>query len=156
MSYLLDTGVLLRLVNRHDTDHDLVRNAVRSLIASDQELLIASQNVAEFLNVATRPTANNGLAMSPVQATDLFQREVKSISNIVLEGDATHGEFLRLVGQYGVVGKQVHDARLVAIMLTWQVDRLLTLNDRHFRRYEPEGIIVVTPADLISGSSSPP
>lgn len=148
MSYLLDTGVLLRLVNRHDTDHDLVRNAVRSLIASNQELLIASQNVAEFLNVATRPAVNNGLAMASPQAIDLFRREIESISSVLLEGDATHGEFLRLVDQYSVTGKQVHDARLIAIMLTWQVENLLTLNDRHFRRFEPEGIVIVTPAGL--------
>jgi predicted nucleic acid-binding protein len=150
MSYLLDTGVLLRVVNWHDTDHDLVRSAVRSLIASNQDLLIASQNVAEFLNVATRPAANNGLAMTPAQAIELFQREIKSITSVLLEGDATHGEFLRLVDQYSVTGKQVHDARLVAIMLTWQVDTLLTLNDRHFRRFEPEGIEIVTPAELVS------
>lgn len=156
MSYLLDTGVLLRLVNRHDTDHDLVRNAVRSLIASNQELLIASQNVAEFLNVATRPAANNGLAMKSADASDLFRREIESISSVLLEGDGTHGEFLRLVAQYNVTGKQVHDARLVSVMLTWQVENLLTLNDRHFRRFEPEGIVVVTPADLIASSSSPP
>jgi predicted nucleic acid-binding protein len=148
--------VLLRLVNRHDTDHDVVRNAVRSLVASNQQLLIATQNVAEFLNVATRPTANNGLAMKSTDATDLFLREIQSIASVLLEGDATHGEFLRLVTQFDVIGKQVHDARLVAVMLTWQVENLLTLNDRHFRRFEPEGIVIVTPADLVSGSASPP
>lgn len=41
-------------------------------------------------------------------------------------------------------------------MLTWQIENLLTLNDRHFRRYEPEGITVATPNDLLSGSSTPP
>jgi hypothetical protein len=40
-------------------------------------------------------------------------------------------------------------------MLTWQVDNILTLNDRHFRRFEPEGINVVTPAELIPPLSTP-
>jgi predicted nucleic acid-binding protein len=155
MSYLLDTGVLLRLVDQQDGQHELVRRAIRSLIASQEELLIASQNVAEFLNVATRPAANNGFGMATGQAIELFQREIESICSVVVEGKSTHGELLRLVDQYNVVGKQVHDARLVAIMLPWQVENLLTLNDRHFRRFEPEGITVVTPADLASSPPAP-
>ena len=51
-----------------------------------------------------------------------------------------------------VSGKQVHDARLVAMMLAWQIDSILTLNDRDFRRYEPEGIRIVTPDSLTSAS----
>jgi hypothetical protein len=60
------------------------------------------------------------------------------------------------VEEYDVIGKQVHDARLVAVMLAWQIENLLTLNDRHFRRFEPEGIAIVTPSDLVTGSSPSP
>ena len=148
MSYLLDAGVLLRLVDQNDDQHELVRRAVRSLIALKEVLLIASQNVAEFLNVATRPVANNGLAMTTKQAVELFHRETESICSVVIEGESTHRELLRLVDQYSVTGKQVHDARLIAIILTWEIENLLTLNDRHFRRFEPEGIKVVSPGDI--------
>jgi predicted nucleic acid-binding protein len=149
MAYLLDTGILLRLVDKQDRQHDLVRRALGLLGNRGDELWIASQNVAEYLNVATRPIANNGLALTPAVATELFRREIESIASVLLEGDATHNEYLRLVEQYDVIGKQVHDARLVAIMLTWQIENLLTLNDRHFRRFEPEGFTIVTPAGLI-------
>jgi hypothetical protein len=58
----------------------------------------------------------------------------------------------RLIAKYAVSGKQVHDARLVAMMLVWQIEQVLTLNDRDFRRYEPEGITVVTPASITASS----
>ena len=61
-------------------------------------------------------------------------------------------EFKRLIATYNVSGKQVHDARLVAMMLAWQIEKILTLNDRDFRRYEPEGITIVTPAELIASA----
>jgi hypothetical protein len=35
-------------------------------------------------------------------------------------------------------------------MLSWQVENVLTLNDRDFRRYEPEGITIVAPASLVT------
>jgi hypothetical protein len=68
--------------------------------------------------------------------------------SVLAENDGVFGELKRLVAQYAVVGKQVHDARLVAMMLAWRIDSILTLNDRDFRRYDPEGITIVTPTSL--------
>lgn len=53
----------------------------------------------------------------------------------------------RLVRQYGVRGRAVHDAQLVAVMLTHGITHLLTLNDADFRRYADE-ITVLHPRDL--------
>jgi predicted nucleic acid-binding protein len=40
-----------------------------------------------------------------------------------------------LVDVAGVIGKQVHDARLVAVCHAHGVDQLLTFNAAHFQRY---------------------
>jgi hypothetical protein len=101
-------------------------------------------------NVATRPIANNGLNLTPAVIAQSFQQAIEPFCKVLTETDTLPTEFRRLLIRYGVVGKQVHDARLVAMMLVWQVESILTLNDRDFRRYEPEGITVVTPASLIS------
>lgn len=150
MSRLLDTGILLRLADKRDAQHDTVFRAVRLLIAAREVLFITTQDVAEFCNVATRPVTNNGLGLLPNDALDLFQKEVEPICSILAEPEEIVTELKRLIGKYGVVGKQVHDARLVAMMLVWQVENLLTLNDRDFRRFEPEGIKIVTPASLVT------
>ena len=68
---------------------------------------------------------------------------------VLTETDSLPDVLKRLLTQYGVVGKQVHDARLVGMMLTWQVDTILTLNERNFRRYEPEGITIIEPSSII-------
>jgi hypothetical protein len=39
-------------------------------------------------------------------------------------------------------------------MLVHGAQRLLTLNERDFRRYEPEGIIVITPQALLANGSA--
>jgi predicted nucleic acid-binding protein len=115
MSYLLDTGVLLRLADRSDKQHAVMSGAVRALIARQEELLTATQNIAEFCNVTTRPIANNGLGLSSQQALDLLQREIEPICSVVAELNAVHGELKRLIAKYGVTGKQVHDARLTIV-----------------------------------------
>jgi predicted nucleic acid-binding protein len=150
MAYLLDTGVLLRLVNAHDGQHALVKHAVRALIASQESLHITTQNVAEFWNVATRPAVNNGFGWPPNVALNALTLDIEPVCSILIESSALPSELKRLISNYAVVGKQVHDARLVAMMLTSQVEHIVTLNDSDFRRYLPEGITVVTPASLIA------
>jgi predicted nucleic acid-binding protein len=149
MAYLLDTGVLLRLVNVQDQSHAVVRQAIERLTADKEELFITTQNVAELWNVGTRPVADNGLGLSIAIVAKLLEGLIEPICAILFERHTLHSEFKRLSLQYGVSGKQVHDARLAAQMLTWNIERILTLNDRDFRRYEPEGIEVVHPNSLI-------
>jgi len=150
MPYLLDSGILLRLTDQRDAKHDEVQSSVRNLIGRGEDLLITTQNVAEFCSVATRPQVNNGLGLAPNEALQLLQQEIEPICSIIAELDSTYGELKHLIAKYAVVGKQVHDARLVALMISWQIENILTLNDRDFRRYQPEGITIVTPASLVT------
>jgi len=150
MSFLLDTGILLRLVDKQDPRHALVGEALTRLGDAGALLCIATQNAAEFCNVATRPVANNGLGLSPGQALKLLEHEIEPLCSIVHEPATLYLVLKRLIAKYNVVGKQVHDARLAAMMLVWQINDVLTLNDRDFRRYEPEGLRIVTPEMLIN------
>lgn len=152
MAFLLDSGILLRLANPGDVRHDEVRAAVRILGEGDVPLHVATQNIAEFCNVVSRPVENNGLGRTPEIAIRFVEEDIEPICGILTEHLQTYSLFKRLISTYQVIGKQVHDARLVAMMLTWQIESILTLNDRDFRRFEPEGIKVVTPADLIPAS----
>jgi predicted nucleic acid-binding protein len=45
-----------------------------------------------------------------------------------------------------VSGKQIHDANIVAAMLTNGIDTLLTLNTADFKRYE-DRITLLTPGE---------
>lgn len=148
MRFLLDSGILLRLVDEHDSQHDLVETAVGTLGERGDELYITTQNIAEFWNVATLPIANNGLELPPVTVAQMLGDTIAPMCAVLVELGALQAEFKRLLTKYSVIGKQVHDARLVAMMLIWQIDNVLTLNERNFRRFEPEGIAVILPAAL--------
>ena len=61
MRHLLDTGILLRLLNRQADAHESIRAAVRRLKSDGHECVTSLQNVCEFWNVCTRPATGHGV-----------------------------------------------------------------------------------------------
>ncbi len=65
----------------------------------------------------------------------------------VLEGASGIADaWEKLVSEYLVLGKQAHDANLVATMLVHGVRRLLTFNGDDFKRYV--SVEVISPASV--------
>jgi predicted nucleic acid-binding protein len=61
-------------------------------------------------------------------------------------------EWERLAALHAVVGKNVHDARLVAAMVVHGITHLLTFNAQDFQRFT--NITVLTPMDVLAASTS--
>lgn len=66
MAYLVDTSILARLANAADPSHAIAALAILELHRGGEMLHITAQNLVEFRNLATRPTAANGLGLSVV------------------------------------------------------------------------------------------
>src|SRR5580658_1382088 len=114
MAYLLDTNVLARLANAADARHAVAARAVLELHRRGEVLNITPQVMVEFRNVATRPAAVNGLGLSTVDAeAQAATFEVRF--SLLAETPDIYPAWKDLVGAISVIGKQVHDARLVAV-----------------------------------------
>jgi hypothetical protein len=77
------------------------------------------------------------------------EREVRVIESgmsLLPDCEGVYREWRKVVVQFAVSGVQVHDARLVAVMLVHGVGHMLTLNVADFSRYE--GIKVLQPAGI--------
>jgi len=149
MAYLLDTNILLRLVQRSSPAHPSVRAAIRHLRAAGEDLHFAPQNAAEFWNVASRPVARNGFGLTPA-AVDHMLRLLERLFQILPETPALYPRWRSLVAAAEVSGVQVHDARLVAWMQVHGVTHILTLNPGDFTRYvNTTGIVVVEPGQVL-------
>ncbi len=147
MIYLVDTNILLRILHRTDPRHAMVRHAVRILRTNGHELRTTPQNFIEFWNACTRPINRNGFGLTATQTNQLL-RIAERIFPLLPDSPATYPEWRRLVTDYRVSGVQVHDARLVAAMVSHHVTHILTLNTSDFERYAPEGIVAVDPTTI--------
>ncbi len=146
MIYLVDTNVLLGAVHTEDSRYPIVQTAVSKLWTNGDQLQTASQNLAEFWNVSTRPKHLNGFGRTPLETDPLLQ-ELERLFPLLKDSHNVYPLWRRLVVKYDVSGKQVHDARLVAAMVFHGVKRILTFNTADFTRYAAEGITAVNPAD---------
>ena len=154
MLILADSGILLRLMERADPQYGTIRTAVRVLMARGDELVTATQNVAEFWNVCTRPaTARGGLGLS-IAETDRRLRVVERFVQLIADLPTTYPLWRQLVVIHSVQGKQVHDARLAALMQAHAITHILTLNGTDFTRYP--GITPIDPSSLAAPPPLPP
>ncbi len=140
MIYFVDTNVLLRSIQQSDPMHADAKRAVATLTRQDQQLSIVAQNLIEFWAVATRPAVNNGLNLSidhTAQHVAIFNR----IFTLLPDTPDIFLEWERLVDQYKVIGRQVHDTLLVAAMKVHRVTHLLTFNTDDFKRYDEIAVV---------------
>ena len=143
-AYLLDTNVVLRLIDRNDPDHTLCQQAVERLIQQQHEPCLAPQVLVEFWVVATRPMENNGFGWSPVE-TNRHLDDLCRLFRLLPEPRALFDRWRQMVVARKVHGKRAHDARLAAFMVLHGIANVLTLNPRDFNGF---GVTVVEPAQL--------
>jgi len=146
MACLLDTSILGRLANSADASHSIATLAVTKLHDRGEVLHICPQNLIEFRNVATRPRANNGLGLDGSVA-ETIAAQFESLFPLLPEGPDIFPVWKTLVRDHAVHGKQVHDARLVAVCHVYRISHVLTFNVSHFTRLsttEP-GLVVESP-----------
>ena len=148
--YLIDTNVLLRGVARGSYRHAVAADAVAKLLSQGDDLFVTPQVLIEFWSVATRPVNVNGFGWT----VEVVRREIDAILSqfpVLPDTPAVFGQWLRLVADNNVIGKKVHDVRLVAVLQVHQVTRLLTFNVGDFKGY---GISAVSPDDVVATAST--
>jgi predicted nucleic acid-binding protein len=149
VAYLVDTSVLVRLANWVDADHAIAAHAIFELHRRGEIVHLTPQALIEFRNVATRPAAVNGLGLS-IGDAEADAAMFESAFPLLPDSADIFPAWKSLVTALGIIGKQVHDARFVAVCHVHRVTHFLTFNVTHFARMAGFGprVIVVDPINV--------
>lgn len=131
---MLDANILLSASDPRRPTWTLARAILNEWPKTGTVLYASSQVTREYLAVATRPLDANGLGF----ATSDALRNIAAFRDrieILNESNATLDRLLDLVSQTACSGKQVHDANIVATMLTHGVPVIVTDNVKDFARF---------------------
>lgn len=145
MAFLVDSNILVFSADPNSPMFQEVSRATSLLLNRGERLCVIPQNLIEFWGVATRPVTSRGLGLSVPQALAELAR-IKSVFQLLSDSPAIYLEWEKLVVRHAVLGKNVHDARLVAAMNVFGLDTLLTSNKPDFKRFT--GITILEPKDV--------
>lgn len=137
----VDTNVLLRSIFKTMPLHHEADRLVKQTREAGSELWISRQVIREYLVQVTHPR----FFVRPLTIEEAVQQVVnlELLFKIADETQAVTQQLLSLLKSYPTSGKQVHDANIVATMLVYQIDTLLTQNLDDMKRFS--GIMKLLP-----------
>jgi len=127
----IDTNVLLTATDESRIHFDTVRGLFAAAFRTGFHLGLNGQIMREYLVVATRAQELNGLGLSSEEAIDNIE-EFRRRATLFEETEAVTGHLLQLARRYNLTGKCIHDANVVATMLTHKITKLATDNTKDF------------------------
>ena len=130
----IDTNVLIYSRIIEAPSHDAATASLRRAYLDNEPLRISRQIIREYISVVTRPQT----WLNPLTSEEAIE-EVNWLTSqfeILEDGPAVTEWLITLLHEVSVGGRQIHDANIVATMLTHGERRLLTFNTSDFRRYE--------------------
>ncbi len=132
---MLDTNVLLAATDEGRSEHRDALSVLNDWAAADAGLCVSGQVLREYLTVATRPADCNGLGLNLPDAVANV-RAIRQRTTLLAEDSRVADRLLGLLADVECLGKQVHDANLVATMLVHGISTIVTANLADFARFE--------------------
>lgn len=129
----VDTNVLVYATQATAPWHADARRALTDWRSRGAELWISRQVLREYLSTLSRPQTISAPMPMPVLVQDI--RQFESLFIVAEDGPIVTAQLLDLLTAISCAGKQIHDANIVATMLTHGVNKLLTHNERDFSRF---------------------
>lgn len=142
----IDTNILIYANVATAPLHQQALNAIKTVHQNERPLWISRQVLREFIAVRTRPQT----FAQPSTADVVIERVgyLEERFQVADDTAAVTEQLLKLMADFKIGGKQIHDANIVATMLAYDIPYLLTHNVKDFERFSGlikiEGLVVTT------------
>ena len=128
---MVDTNVLVSATNTARLDHLASRNVFDRALTEGIHLCTCGQILREYLVVATRPVAVNGLGLdldASLRNLSWFRRRLVFFP----ETEEVYQTLVSLARNRGLRGKHLHDGNIAALMSYSGISYLVTNNPGDF------------------------
>ena len=128
----IDTNILVYANVIETPFHEQALAAINTAHQAGRTIWISRQVIREYLVTLTRPQVFENLPKATVlEQVDQFIERFQ-----VVDDTATVSkQLVKLMSDFKIGGKQIHDANIVATMLAYDIPCLLTNNVKDFRRF---------------------
>lgn len=133
----LDTNVLLSATVPRRPLHQTALVVLNHWPNQAIPLATSTQVFREYLVVATRPVEVNGLGLGLDEALSNVAA-FRGRMRLLLDDEQIWARLRALIASHGCLGKQIHDANLVATALASGIRKLVTANVDDLKRFASE------------------
>ena len=127
----VDTNVLLTATDTSGPRHGEATALLNKSAESGIHFVVSGQVLREYLVVATRPMDVNGFGLRTRDALDNVREFLRCV-HLCDENEATARTLRDFALRYDLQGKRLHDANIVATMVTHGIRTLVTQNADDF------------------------
>lgn len=136
MKILLDTSLLVAAIVEAHPAHESALPWLQRIRNKEDTGVIAAHSVAELYAILT--TLPIQPKISPKTAKQLIQQDVLSVCHIVALAEEDYKAVITHLSEANISGGVTYDALILYAALKADVDRVITLNEKDFRRIYPE------------------
>jgi predicted nucleic acid-binding protein len=129
----VDTNILVFANVATSPFHEKAKAKLIEMADNNYGLWISSQVIREYLAVLSRPDVNGKKIADELLINDV--KRLRTEYHVFFEGDETLDNLQMLLSLCPTGGKQIHDANIVATMISNDLKVLLTHNVADFVRF---------------------
>lgn len=135
MKVLLDTSVLVAAMVETHPMHERALPWLQRIKDGTDVGLVAAHSIAELYAILT--TLPVQPRISPAISKQLIRHNVLEICEVVSLSDEDYAMIIEHLSEAGIVGGVTYDALILYVALKVDVDYVVTLNEKDFRRIYP-------------------
>ena len=129
----IDTNILIYANVANAPQHERTLSAIKAAHQAGRALWISRQVLREFIAARTRPQT-----FAQPSTPEVIIKRARYLADRFQVADDTAAvtrQLIKLMENFKINGKQIHDANIVAIMLAYDIPCLLTHNVKDFKRF---------------------
>ena len=134
MKVLFDTSVLVSACVAEHPKHTAALSLLQKAISREIEFVVAAHSLLEcYAVLTTLPLAPK---ISPHVARELIYHNIEKHADIVALTSKEYSSVIDSIAKHGFLGGVVYDALIFKVAEKAEVDQLLTLNEKDFKRLD--------------------
>ncbi len=136
MKILLDTSILVAALVETHPAHALAFDWLEKVRNKVHVGFVSAHSLAELYAILTRLPVKP--AISPSEAQELIKDSVMEVCEVVALTAQDYDAVLNHLANIGIIGGVVYDALIMYVGAKVEVDLIVTLNEKDFKRVYPE------------------
>jgi len=135
--FLFDTSILVAALVEYHPKHTLALPWLQRVKKGIDKGVVSAHSLAEFYSIITTFPAKPR-RISPQEAQQLIQQNILDVFEVITLSEQDYISVINHLSESGIIGGVIYDALILKAAIKANVDYVITLNEKDFKRVYPD------------------